>query len=89
MNDRHFKSLFAFTPRLSKTLWKRSCGCAAGCAVAALPHRAWHLIIPGLRPRGWGVAPDSISSSRKGAALPHIGRHGREPRLHRLSKAGE
>ena len=25
-----------------------------------------------------GVAPDSINSSRKGTALPHIGRHSRD-----------
>ena len=38
--------------------------------------------ISGLRPLTvWGVAPDSINSSRKGTAgtaLPHLGRHSRE-----------
>src|SRR6266545_1269012 len=32
----------------------------------------------GATPLSWGIAPDSINSSRKGTALPHIGRHSRE-----------
>src|SRR2546427_7807205 len=55
-------------------------GCAARCAVAALTHRRWHPNHSGATPLIWGGAPDSLSSSRKGTALPHIGRHSREPR---------
>ncbi len=45
------------------------------------------LIIPGLRPLSWGIAPDSMNSSRKGTALPHIGRHSRKPRFHTVVTA--
>jgi pimeloyl-ACP methyl ester carboxylesterase len=59
------------------TLLSRLCRlmCGGGSAPPkAVPNQS------GAMPPTWGVAPDSISSCRKGEALPHIGRRSRKLR---------
>ncbi len=51
--------------------------CRPMCGGGSAPPEVAPLIIPGATPLSWGIAPDSINSSRKGTALPHIGRHSR------------
>jgi hypothetical protein len=54
-------------------------GYAALCAVAAPPHRRPHpTAFRGSAPVIAGTAPNLIGTSRKGTALPHIGRQSRE-----------
>jgi pimeloyl-ACP methyl ester carboxylesterase len=62
-----------------ETVWKfLSRLCRLMCGGGSTPPKA----VPnqsGARPLIRGVAPDSISSCRKGEALPHIGRRSRKP----------
>jgi hypothetical protein len=48
----------------------------------SMPRRTAHrLLLRGSAPVIWGIAPNRVRTSRKGAAgaaLPHIGRHSRE-----------
>src|SRR6266511_1185121 len=74
-------------PGAVATVWKRGLRlCRPMCGGGSAPPKA----VPnqsGAMPPTWGVAPDSISSCRKGGALPHIGRRSRKLRFHTTSIA--